>query len=109
MTSRTADGGGRMMVRMPNIQTASSHANSMSAVTTTGHKILPGYRSTLSGMAGLDHFAEMADQAVERLVLRHGDMPGPREIDGQVVMMVAGRRPMTTTRSDRNAASRMLW
>src|SRR5262245_28668298 len=85
MTSRTADGGGRMMARMPNIRTASSHANSMSAVTTTGHTILPAYRSTLSGMAGLDHFAEMADQAVERLVLRHGDMPGPREIDGEVV------------------------
>src|SRR5262245_15464740 len=82
-----------MMARMPNIRTASSHANSMSAVTTTGHTILPAYRSTLSGMAGLDHFAEMADQAVERLVLRHGDMPGSREIDGEIVD--DGRRPPT--------------
>src|SRR5215471_5358447 len=44
-------------------------------------------------MAGLDHFAEMADQAVERFVLGHGDMPGPREIDGEIVD--DGRRPPT--------------
>ena len=44
-------------------------------------------------MAGLDHFAEMTDQAIERLVLRHGDMPRPREIDGEVVD--DGRRPPT--------------
>jgi hypothetical protein len=57
----------------------------MSAVTRTGHTILPARRRTVSGLAGLDHLAQVTHQAVKRLVFRHGDMPRPREIDAEVI------------------------
>src|SRR5262245_37671537 len=74
-----------MMLRMPNILTASSQASSRSAVTRIGHTILAVCLPPLSGMAGLDRLAEVANQAVERFILGHRNMAGPRQIDDKVI------------------------
>src|SRR5262249_32209570 len=85
MVSKTADGGGNMMVRMPNALTLSSHATRMSAVTRTGQAIVAAYLPMLFRMAGLDRVAQMANQAIERFILGYGDMPRPRKIDREFV------------------------
>src|SRR5260370_30227807 len=69
----TADGGGRMMLRIPNILTLISQAKRMSVVTRTGHPRVAAYLPMLFRMARLDRLAEMANQAIERFVLRHGN------------------------------------
>ena len=61
-------------------------------------------------MARLDRLAQMAHVAVEvsssvMAIVRAAAADRWRSSS----MMVAGRRPITSTRSDRNAASRMLW
>src|SRR2546426_5334171 len=73
------------MLRMPSILTASSQASSMTTVTRIGHTIVAVCFPSLSGMARLDGLAKMANEAVERFVLGHGDVPGPRKIDGELV------------------------
>src|SRR6516162_4669648 len=74
-----------MMLRMPNALTLSSQATRMSAVTRLGQAIVAAYLPTLFRMAGLDRLAQMANQAIERLVLGHGDVPRPRKIDREFV------------------------
>src|SRR2546430_17543550 len=88
-----SDGGGRMMVRIPNILTLISQAKRMSVVTRTGHPMVAAYLPMLFRMAGLDRLAQMANQAIERFVLGYGDMPRPRKIDRQFVD--DRRRPTT--------------
>src|SRR5262245_66468519 len=74
-----------MMLRMPNALTLSSHATRMSAVTRTGQAIVAAYLPMLFRMACLDRLAQMANQAIERFVLGHGDVPRPRKIDREFV------------------------
>src|SRR5262249_27405797 len=74
-----------MMLRMPNALTLSSHATRMSAVPGTGQAIVAAYLPMLFRMAGLDRLAQMANQAIERFILGHGDMPRSRKIDRQFV------------------------
>src|SRR6266516_426631 len=74
-----------MMLRMPNALTLSSHAKRMSAVTSTGQAIVAAYLPMLFRMAGLDRLAQMANQAIERFVLGHGNRPRPRKLDFQFV------------------------
>src|SRR5262249_60084080 len=90
---KTADGGGNMMLRMPNALTLSSQAKSMSVVTRTGQAIVAAYLPMLFRMAGLDRLAQMANQAIEGFILGHGNMPRPRKIDCQFVD--DRRRPAT--------------
>src|SRR2546428_200160 len=80
-----------MMLRMPSHLTASSQASSMTTVTRTGHTTVAVCFPSLSGMARLDGLAKMANEAVERFVLGHRDVSGPRKIDGELVD--DGRRP----------------
>src|SRR2546422_6172706 len=81
IVSNTADGGGRMMLRIPNILTLISQAKRMSVVTRTGHPMVAAYLPMLFRMARLDCLAEMANQAIERFVLGHGNRPRPRKLD----------------------------
>src|SRR5262245_28638604 len=85
MVAKTADGGGRMMLRMPMRRTASSHARNRSAVTSSGQATAAVCRATSSRMARLDRLAQMSDQPVEGLVFGHGDVARPREIDRKLV------------------------
>src|SRR5258708_19140169 len=83
--SNTADGGGRMMLRIPNILTLISQAKRMSVVTRTGHPRVAAYLPMLFRMARLDRLAEMANQAIERFVLGHGNRARSRKLDCQFV------------------------
>src|SRR5215813_8158637 len=74
-----------MMLRMPNALTLTSQIKSRSTVTRVGHTIVAARLATLFRMACLDCFAQMADQAVERFILRHCNRPRPRQIDCQLV------------------------
>src|SRR5262249_47207146 len=85
IASNTADGGGRMMLRIPNALTLISQAKRMSVVTRTGQAMVAAYLPMLFRMARLDRLAEMANQAIERCVLGHGNRPRPRKLDFQFV------------------------
>src|SRR5262249_52590671 len=98
MASNTAEGGGNMMLRMFNVLTLISHPKRRSAVTRIGQAIDAARFPMLLRMARLDRFAEMTNQAVERLILGHRNGPRPRKIDYEFVNY--GRR---TTAHDHNA------
>src|SRR5262245_17723113 len=74
-----------MIHRMPSALTAISHDSSISTVTRTGQPIAAMCLRTSSRMAGLDGLAQVAHVVIEGLVLRHGNMPRSREIDGKLV------------------------
>src|SRR5262249_248287 len=93
IASNTADGGGKMMLRMPNALTLSSHAKRMSAVTRSGQPIVAAYLPMLFRMAGLDRLAQMANQAIEGFILGHGNVGGAGKMDCQLVD--DGRGPTT--------------
>src|SRR5260370_16071094 len=83
IVSNTADGGGRMMLRIPNILTLISQAKRMSVVTRTGHPRVAAYLPMLFRMARLDRLAEQAHQAIERFVLGPRHTSQPRNVDCQ--------------------------
>src|SRR5262245_62508010 len=82
-----------MMLRMPNALTLTSQAKSRSAVTSVGHAIAAARLAMLFGMARLDRFAQMANQAVERFIFGHRDGSRSRQLDCQLVNN--GGRPAT--------------
>src|SRR5262245_44248430 len=85
MASNTADGGGNMMLRMFNVLTLISHPKRRSAVTRIGQAIDAARFPMLLRMARLDCFAEVTNQAVERLILGHRNGPRPRKINCDLV------------------------
>src|ERR1051326_2277380 len=84
-TYAIAVGGGRMMLLIPSIRTASSHSMKASAVMTIG-QTRPVTCFQLSAlMACLDRLAQMANVMVEILVLGHGDGARPRQRDRRLI------------------------
>src|SRR6516164_11720971 len=74
-----------MMLRTPNALTLISQAKRMSAVTRTGQATVAAYLPMLFRMARLDCLAQMANQAIERFVLGHGNRARPRQPDCEFV------------------------
>src|SRR5262245_19287392 len=74
-----------MMLRMPSILTASSHAISMSAVIRIGQAILPACFEISSRMTCLNGLAQMAHIAVEGFIFRHIELPRARQLNPQFI------------------------
>src|ERR1044072_3668816 len=74
-----------MMLRIPNVLTLISQASRMSAVTRIGQPIAAARLTMLLRMTRLDGVAEMANQAVERLVFSRGDGARPGKVARKLV------------------------
>src|SRR5712675_1836633 len=74
-----------MMLRIPNVLTLISQPSRMSAVTRIGQPIAAARLAILFRMARLYGVAEMANQAVERLIFGHCNGPRPGKVDRELV------------------------
>src|SRR5689334_24220995 len=80
-----SEGGGRMMLRMPRLRTATSHSSISAALIPIGQPKSPADCRNFLSMACLDRFAQAAHILIERFTLHHRDLARSRQVDRDLV------------------------